>query len=164
MGVRERRRRGRGGSIVDRLRVPRLFGHGDQGVGAVVTLVHAVIAVAPVASVAVVALPVAGIGIRSTDVAENAYFYPFFGVVLAHEHMRWSRGFCYRCHWSAIAMPNKDVWFLMIRRIAPFRCFPFVTHPSDPSKAEPVLAAFFKAITAKANIIFAVVTTTAVVV
>jgi hypothetical protein len=56
---------------------------------AVVALVDAVIAVAPVSFIAVVALPVACIGISFAHIAEDADLHPLFGVILAHEHMGW---------------------------------------------------------------------------
>jgi hypothetical protein len=51
-------------------------------------LIDAVVAVTPLAFIAIVALPVACIRKRFTDVAKHSNFLPFLRVVLAHERMR----------------------------------------------------------------------------
>jgi hypothetical protein len=51
-------------------------------------LIDAVVAVTPLAFIAVVALPVACIRERFTDIAKDSDFLPFLRVVLAHERMR----------------------------------------------------------------------------
>lgn len=164
MGILARCCRGGGCRVVDGLRVPRFPGDGDERMSAVVALIDAVVAVAPIAFITVVALPIAGIGIRSANVTEDAYFYSLLGIVLAHEHMRWGRRFRQRRHWSAIPMSNENMWVFMIRWIASFGRFTFVTRPSGPSKAVPVLASFAETIAAETEIVLAIVTTAAVVV
>jgi hypothetical protein len=109
---------------------------------AVVTLVYAVITIAPVAFVTIVALPVACIGVRFAHIAKDANLHSLFGVILAHEHMGWCCRFCKRCRWPAIPVSNKDMWMLMIWRIASVRRLSFVTWPRSPPKAEPMFTAF----------------------
>ena len=131
---------------------------------AMMALVNAIIAIAPVAFVAVVALPVAGIGVCLAHVAEDSNFHPFPGIVLAHKHM-WRRcRFCQWCHRPAIPMSNKDMGVLMIWRIATFGCFSFVSRPGSPAKPIPMLASSTEAVAAEAYIILSIIATFTVVV
>jgi hypothetical protein len=131
---------------------------------AVVASVNAVITIAPVAFIAIVALPIACICKRLAHVTEHTNLHSLFGVVLAHEHMWWCCGFCERRRWPAIPMPNQDMRMLVIRWIASFRCFSFVTWPRGPAKAEPVLTPLAEAVAADANVVLAIITSSAVVV
>jgi hypothetical protein len=122
-----------------------------------VALVDAIIAIAPVAFVAVVAFPVACICVRFAHVAEHANFHPFFGVVLAHQHMWRCCRFRERRHWPTIPVTDKNMWMLMVRWITPCRCFSFVTWPSGPAKTEPMLAPLAVTVAADAEVVLAII-------
>lgn len=62
----------------------RLSGNRDERVCAVMALIDAVVAVAPVPFVTIVAFPVACVCVCFADLAEDANFHPVLGVVFAH--------------------------------------------------------------------------------
>jgi hypothetical protein len=128
-----------------------------------VTLINAVVTIAPVAFVAIVAFPIACIGVRFAHVTEHANLNSLTRVVLAHQHMWRCCGFCERRHRPTIPMSDKNMWMLMVRWITPCRCFSFVTWPSSPAKTEPVLAPLAETVAADAEIVLAIVTSSTVV-
>jgi hypothetical protein len=165
MSVLSRRcRRGGWCGIGDGMRIPRLPGDRNEGMCAVVALVDAVIAVAPVAFVTVVAFPVACIGIGFAHIAKDANLHPLFGVIFAHEYMWRCCGFCERRCRPAITMPNKDMRMLMVWRIASIRRLSFVTWPSSPPKTKPMLASLAETIATDTDVVLAIITPSAVVV
>jgi hypothetical protein len=127
-------------------------------------LIHTVIAKAPVALVAVVALPIAGVGEGFASVAEDAFFEPLCGSVLAHEHMRRGCRLSEWRGWQSITVPGENVGLLMVGGVATLRTVALVPGPRCPAKAEPVLAPFALAIAAKTEIVVTTVTTRTVIV
>jgi hypothetical protein len=127
-------------------------------------LVDAVITIAPVAFIAIVALPIACICERFAHVTEHANLNSLFGIVLAHQHMWWCCRFCERRHRPAIPMSNEDMGMLVVWWISSFWCFSFITWPGGPAKTKPVLASLSEAVAADANVVLAIITSSAVVV
>ena len=158
-------RRGRGGNCVSsRLRVSCLAGNGNKRMRTVMPLINAIIAIAPVAVVAIVTFPVAGVGVCLAHIAEDANFYPLLGVILAHEHMWWCRGFRQGRHGSAISVPDQDMGMLVIGRITTLWCFALIPGPSSPTKAVPMLASSAKTIAAKTHVVLATIAASTIVV
>lgn len=131
---------------------------------AMMSLINAIVAIAPVAFVAIIALPVAGVGVRLTHVAENSNFHPLLGIILTHKYMWRCCRFSQGCHWPAIPVSDENMGMLMIWRIATFRRFPFVSWPSSPAESIPMLASSAKAVATETYVVLPIIATCTIVV
>lgn len=139
-------------------------GYGEKGMCAVAALVDAAVAVAPFAFVAVVAFPVARVGPRAADIAEDAGFKPALRVVFADEGARGCRAFSWWVSRPSVFVAPKDVRVFMGWGIAARGSQFLVVVPGGPAEAVPMLAALFGAVTGLTEVIGAVIAARAVVV
>lgn len=138
-------------------RVSCFIGNWQQRMGAVPSLVHAVIAKAPISLIAKVTLPVTGICKSFTCVTENAFFEPLLRVVVAHKLMRRGWRFGQQRQWCSVATSGQNMRQFILGGIPPFWAVTLELGHGQPAKAEPVLASFASTIAAMANIIVSIV-------
>ena len=131
--------------------------------GAMASLVDAVIAVSPFPFVAVVAFPITCVRPLATDVAEHTSLQSLIRIIFA-------RKCAWRCNAIGelelrfpILVSTEDVRILVGRRVTTGRSFLLIEWPGSPAKAIPVLAAFLGAIAGLAEVVGAIVATGAVV-
>jgi hypothetical protein len=128
------------------------------------SLIHTVVAEAPVPLVAKITFPVARIGERLAGVAEDTFFEPVLGIVFTHEHMGRGQRLCQWRYWYAISISGQNVWWLEVGWISCLWAIALVLCPCCPPKAEPVLTPFACTIATMAYVILPIVASRAVIV
>jgi hypothetical protein len=123
----------------------------------VLPLVYTIIAEAPVTFIAIVAFPIASVAEGLACIAEDAFFEPLLGVIFTHEHMWWCWRLRQRSQRYAVPMSSQHMRLLVAWRISTFWLVAFITCPSCPSKAEPMLATFSSTIATVTEIEIAII-------